>query len=303
MTIEKLRTGFSLNFGVADITLLFEGEQDHLVPCCSQTLLDSDLFVVAGRMIGHSFLHGGPLLPGISPAIIHVLVGGAIETAEIHLKDCPDLDQRHTIQLLEGNRPISEEEREEITRLSVMWDLPGFSEDHRKWLFNRMLQHAVSVLYRTKCQVKQLRCGIKETKIWPFITEREDAVKVLFPRASDAEYGPEVILQHIVWPVAESDDDDDDDRLRPEVVTRQIQFLREYIQKATTDQLQKLLTFWTGWEVPSKSLQVKIWRGRFFKASTCSRTLMLPADILTMGDFTSTLHACANTASTGFGLV
>ncbi|XP_059384779.1 uncharacterized protein LOC132119051 isoform X3 [Carassius carassius] len=258
MTIEKLRTGFSLNFGVADITLLFEGEQDHLVPCCSQTLLDSDLFVVAGRMIGHSFLHGGPLLPGISPAIIHVLVGGAIETAEIHLKDCPDLDQRHTIQL---------------------------------------------VLYRTKCQVKQLRCGIKETKIWPFITEREDAVKVLFPRASDAEYGPEVILQHIVWPVAESDDDDDDDRLRPEVVTRQIQFLREYIQKATTDQLQKLLTFWTGWEVPSKSLQVKIWRGRFFKASTCSRTLMLPADILTMGDFTSTLHACANTASTGFGLV
>lgn len=26
-----------------------------------------------------------------------------------------------------------------------MWDLPGFSEDHRKWLFNRMLQHAVSV--------------------------------------------------------------------------------------------------------------------------------------------------------------
>lgn len=51
-------------------------------------------------MIGHSFLHGGPLLPGISPAIIHVLVGGAIETAEIHLKDCPDLNQRHTIQLV-----------------------------------------------------------------------------------------------------------------------------------------------------------------------------------------------------------
>lgn len=84
--------------GVADITFLFEGEQNHLVPFCSQTKLDSELFVVARCMIGHSFLHGGPLLPGISPAIIHVLVGGAIETAEIHLKDCPDLDQRHTIQ-------------------------------------------------------------------------------------------------------------------------------------------------------------------------------------------------------------
>ncbi|KAL0152615.1 hypothetical protein M9458_052338, partial [Cirrhinus mrigala] len=212
---------------VTDVTLLFEGEQDHLVPCCSQTLLDSDLFVVAGRMIGHSFLHGGPVLPGISSAIIHVLVGGDIETAEIHLKDCPDLDHRHIIQLLEGNGSLSEEEMEEVTRLAVMWDLPGYSEQHRKWLFSRMLQHAV--LYRTKCQVKHLRRGIKETKIWSLITAQEDAINVVFPRASEVQYGPEVILQHIAWPVTDSDDDDNS--LCPEVVTRQITFLREYIQK------------------------------------------------------------------------
>lgn len=302
MAIEKLRTGFSLNFGIADVTLLFEGEQDHLVPCCSQTLLDSDLFVVAGRMIGHSFLHGGPLLSGISSAIIHVLMGGSIETAEIKLEDCPDFDQRHTIQLLQGNRNLSEEEKEEVTRLAVSWDLPGFSEQHRKWLFNRLLQHAV--LDRTKCQVKQLRRGIKETKIWSLITAREDAIKTVFPRASEVQYGSEVILQHITWPVANSDDDDDDnDGLRPEIVTRQITFLREYIQKASFDQLQKLMSFWTGWEVPSNSLQVKVCKGTFFKASTCSRTLMLPADILTMDEFSSTLQACANTSSTGFGLV
>ncbi|KAI7789505.1 hypothetical protein IRJ41_007610 [Triplophysa rosa] len=111
-----------------------------------------------------------------------------------------------------------------------------------------------------------------------------------------------VILQHIAWPVADSDDDDDES-LHPEIVTRQITFLREYIQEATSDQLQKLMSFWTGWEVPSNSLQVNVCKGKFFKASTCSRTLMLPADILTMDEFSSTLQACANTASTGFGLV
>lgn len=47
---------------------------------------------------------------------------------------------------LEGNRNLSEEEREEVTKLAVMWDLPGFAEHHQKWLFNMMLQLAVSVL-------------------------------------------------------------------------------------------------------------------------------------------------------------
>ncbi|KAI7802673.1 hypothetical protein IRJ41_016606, partial [Triplophysa rosa] len=230
--VEKLRTGLSLNFGIADVTLLFEGEQDHLVPCCSQTLIDSDLFVVAGRMIGHSFLHGGPLLPGISPAVVQVLMGGPIETAEFKLEDCPDLEQRHTIQLLQGNHNLSEEEKEEVTRLAVSWDLPGFSEHHQKWLFNRLLQHTV-------------------------------------------------ILQHIAWPVADSDDDES---LHPEIVTLKLLFFGNIFRK-----LQKLMSFWTGWEVPT--------------ASTCSRTLMLPADILTMDEFSSTLQACANTASTGFGLV
>ncbi|KAK2836817.1 hypothetical protein Q7C36_014686 [Tachysurus vachellii] len=75
---------------------------------------------------------------------------------------------------LQGNRNLSEEEKEEVTRLAVSWDLPGFSEQHRKWLFNRLLQHAV--LDRTKCQVKQRRRGIKETKVWSLITAREDGV-------------------------------------------------------------------------------------------------------------------------------
>lgn len=74
---------------------------------------------------------------------------------------------------------------------------------------------------------------------------------------------------------------------------------------ATAEQLQKLMAFWTGWEVPFLSLEVKMCKGRFFKASTCSRILMLLSDILTMEDFSSTKEACISTTATatGFGLV
>lgn len=61
------------------------------------------MFVVAGRMIGHSFLHGGPLLTGVSPAMIHVLLGDTPQTATITLEDVADMDIRETI------RPVSTE--------------------------------------------------------------------------------------------------------------------------------------------------------------------------------------------------
>lgn len=86
--------------GNTGTTLLFEGEPDHLVPSTSQILVESDLFLMAGRMVGHSFIHGGPCLPGISPAVIHVLLGRPTETATIQLQDCPDLDHLETIQLV-----------------------------------------------------------------------------------------------------------------------------------------------------------------------------------------------------------
>lgn len=80
-------------------TKLFDGEPDHLVPSSSAFLVESDLFLMAGRMIGHCFLHGGPALTGLSPAIVHILCGGTAETAIIEINDCPDIDLREKITL------------------------------------------------------------------------------------------------------------------------------------------------------------------------------------------------------------
>lgn len=71
-----------------------------MIPSVSEELLENDMFTVAGRMIGHSFLHSGPSFPGISPAIIHILFEGSLETTPVTMRDCPDLDIRETLKMV-----------------------------------------------------------------------------------------------------------------------------------------------------------------------------------------------------------
>lgn len=84
------------------MTALFEGETDHMVPTASAVLIQSDIFVMAGRLIGHSIINGGPNLSGISLAVVHALTGGPKElpTSCLSLEDCPDIDNRLTIALV-----------------------------------------------------------------------------------------------------------------------------------------------------------------------------------------------------------
>lgn len=74
-------------------------------------------------MIGHAFLHGGPRLAGVSQAMVHVLLGGSAETATVQIEDCPDHDIRETIKLV------------------------STTKENRKWLFERLLSHAVLFFY------------------------------------------------------------------------------------------------------------------------------------------------------------
>ena len=84
--------------GLTATSLLFEGEEDHLIPSTLGVLVDSDLFLVAGRIIGHCFLHDGPPLHGLSNAVIHLLLHNDQDTATVELADVPDLDVRAILQ-------------------------------------------------------------------------------------------------------------------------------------------------------------------------------------------------------------
>ncbi|KAF7641770.1 hypothetical protein LDENG_00272570 [Lucifuga dentata] len=262
----KLRTGFHLGNGA--ITKVFEGQSDHLVPANSAVMVESELFLMAGRMMGHCFLNGGPGFPGLSPAITHVLYGGSNDTATVTIEDCPDLDIRETIQLLTENSTLSK-----------------------------------IVLGRSTKQVKQLRTGLKETGIWPLLSNRADVVKLLFPCEKEAEITPQMILAHITWPMLNPDFDSDEDEVPVEAITRVTAYFRTFIEHASSEHLKNLLRFWVGWEVPPKELNVKVESGLLPRALTCFETIKLPDHYTTYKDFESNLVAAITTCDTGFDLV
>ncbi|KAM9431929.1 uncharacterized protein Hap1MRO34_002921 [Clarias gariepinus] len=301
MITQKLKCGFHLNFGNANITRLFDGEPDHFVPSSSAYLVDSDLFLMAGKMIGHCFLHGGPPLSGLSPAVVHVISGGNAETAVVHISDCPDFDLRQKIMLVEGDSELTPEEKESINDLCFSWDLPPMNSANRRWLYERLLHHAV--IGRTMRQIKQLRKGLKETMLWPLICQRPDVVPLIFPREKNDVLTSEFFLNCITWPSMVENNDEDDDECSLEDKSRVAGYLRQFIESASSPELKALIKFWVGWEVPTASMKVEVTHCNLPKASTCFETLRLPSRYRDFPAFKKELLACLSTVDTGFGLV
>ncbi|XP_045075532.1 uncharacterized protein LOC123492747 isoform X2 [Coregonus clupeaformis] len=292
--ISKLQFGFSLDLGGMGRTLLFEGEPDHLVPAASEALIESNLFRVAGRMLGHTFLHDGPHVTGLSPAVIHVLFNGDPEMATVVTEECPDLHIRSIIELLE-HEDLTPEQKDTVSDLSMSWDLPAVTKTNRRWLHNKLLLHAV--VGRTMRQIKQLRKGLKDVMVWPLLTSRPDVVPLLFPKMAEMQFTPQMLLEKITWPVEDSDDEDFD----LDTTCRITGFLRMFIETASSGTLAQLLTFWVGWEMLPPELRVEISGGTLPTSSTCFETLKLPAHFKLYMDFEKALVAAIK--STGFGLV
>ncbi|KAK1896922.1 G2/M phase-specific E3 ubiquitin-protein ligase [Dissostichus eleginoides] len=251
-----------------------------------------------GEWWGHSFVHGGPCLSGLSPAVVHVLLGGSPETATVTLEDCPDLNIRATIRLLEGESELSDEGKRSVRDLAFAWDLPCLTGNNRRWLFEKMLIHAV--IGRVIRQIKQLRRGLKETPMWAMLNQRPDTVALLFPQEGAVDYSPAVILQRITWPR----DDDEDDDCSVDTKCRVSGYLRRFIENASPDVITNLVKFWTGWEIlPRNNLSIEVVNGRFPTASTCYETLRIPGHYKDYASFENDMLACIGTCQTGFGLV
>ncbi|KAK5903968.1 hypothetical protein CgunFtcFv8_007705 [Champsocephalus gunnari] len=268
--MKTLQHGFHINFGNSNTTLLFEGQQDQLIPSTSQILVESDLFLMAGRMMGHSFIHGGPCLSGLCPAVTHVLLGGSMDTATIQLEDIADLDIRQTVGLLDGESQLSESDRQDVTALALTRDLPGVTVDNRKWLFYRMLQMAVSG--RTMRQIKQIRKGLKETEVFQLLTGRADVVPMMFPRLSATACSAKTALDHIEWPLELLSDDEGEYSMT--VKSQVAEYLRQFIENASPTRLRQLVT--SG-------------------PSTCYLTLRLPGHHESYVDSAAQLEQCIAT--------
>ena len=79
------------------LTMLFEGETDHKIPVPNALLCNSGLYTSVGLMIAHSFLHGGPPLYGLSPAVLEFWTRESISEV-VTIEDIPDYDLRQALK-------------------------------------------------------------------------------------------------------------------------------------------------------------------------------------------------------------
>ncbi|XP_060780795.1 G2/M phase-specific E3 ubiquitin-protein ligase-like [Neoarius graeffei] len=262
---------------------------------------------MAGRMIGHSAIHGGPSLSGLSLTIIDALIPGTkdIVTSKLCLEDCPEIEVRDTISLL-LKEEWTDEESVRMANLCTDWYFPvPTKETNRLLLFQQLLSHAV--LGRANAQIKQFRKGIKETGIWPLLTTRPDVLPLLFPCEKDVELTPQMILKWIRWPEASTDSEDSEDEMSASQIALISGFFRTFVEEASSDVLKDLVKFWTGWELPTQCLKLQVVksRGRHHlpTASTCYERLRVPDHYKSGSELKSDLQQCLQSVETGFGLI
>ncbi|CAL8236939.1 unnamed protein product [Arctogadus glacialis] len=146
-----------------------------------------------------------------------------------------------------------------------------------------------------------MRKGLKETGVWPILSERRDVAEAVFPSGKEVICSPQVMIDHIIWPTESVDEEDEDYSL--ETRAKVGMFLQQFIETAPAVSRLNLLRFWTGWEVLSGMLKVEVVRGQFPKSSTCYMCLRIPGHLSTYDDFKQALEASIGTWDTGFGLV
>ncbi|MGH0171994.1 UNVERIFIED_CONTAM: hypothetical protein FKN15_062335 [Acipenser sinensis] len=175
-----------LQKGTGGKTLLFEGTQYHLVPSAAKTLTDSGFFEMVGRIIGHSFLHGGPRMCGLSPLFACLFCGFLDCTTPLSPEDCPDVDVKGAIVKLQCSEVVLNEKlKTEATAIGVHGDLPIVTVQNRYWYAQQLLVHAV--VDRRQKAVQQVQKGLKECGILEMVQRQPTTVGLLFPPASEAD--------------------------------------------------------------------------------------------------------------------
>ncbi|XP_062402497.1 uncharacterized protein LOC134093461 [Sardina pilchardus] len=259
--------------------------------------MNGDLFRVAGRIIGHSFLNEGPLLHGLGQCLFPLLVKNKEEDAIVEIKDCPDTDITDIVCLLESQTVLTVEEIDQINNLALSWDMPVYTEESRRLLSAQILHHGVIV--RRARQMAQLRTGLKDTGVLKMLKERPDLVAVLFSRSAEAEMEAQMVIERIIWPEPDSDEEDEIDSYCSASA-----FLRQYIDTASSVQLRHLVEFWTGWAVLPEELYVSVEKDLTFPvASTCFTTLKIPSSCSSYAEFSQNLSAAVSSTDYGFGRV
>jgi len=93
LALQQMKKGNGHNIN------LFEGNSGHLLPIHCTSYLDSGLFYVFGKVVGHCILHVGCGFPSLSPAMARFIADGEPDTASslVSIDNIPDFDYKDII--------------------------------------------------------------------------------------------------------------------------------------------------------------------------------------------------------------
>ncbi|KAI9520043.1 hypothetical protein NQZ68_021762 [Dissostichus eleginoides] len=128
-----------------------------------------------------------------------------------------------------------------------------------------------------------------------------DTATIQLEDIADLDIRQTTVLDHIEWPLVLSSDDEEEYSVAIKIQVAE--YLRQFIENASPKQLRQLVTFWVGWDVPMKGMQMHVVKGDFPRSSTCFLTLRLPGHHESYLDFAAQLEQCIATNETGFGLI
>ena len=91
---------FNIRGGSNKVTQVFEDEMDHKDPIADALLAQAGFYRTVGKMLGHVYHHGGPLLYGLSPAIVHWLSYENLDEnpPPLVVRDIPDFELRTLLE-------------------------------------------------------------------------------------------------------------------------------------------------------------------------------------------------------------
>ncbi|KAF4110456.1 hypothetical protein G5714_007487 [Onychostoma macrolepis] len=158
---------------------------------------------------------------------------------DVHGTSVPDATLAlETIRLLLKDE-WTEDETSQVSNLCLdfYFAVPN-KRSNKILLFQQLLTHAV--LGRAGAQLKQLKKGLKDTGVWPLISCRPDVLPLLFPRESEVEITPEMILQAIQWPQTQHTEDSDADDIQPEKLNLVTGLLRTFVEHVLAAKRRKV---------------------------------------------------------------
>ncbi|KAJ8333841.1 hypothetical protein SKAU_G00411600 [Synaphobranchus kaupii] len=112
---------------------------------------------------------------------------------------------------------------------------------------------------------------------------------------------PEMILDRVVWPRHDSSESEPECSIDQQCSA--LAFFRQYVEKANSEKLKDLLTFWVGWVILPQHLYIEVTSGLLPKSRTCHEILEVPGHHTSYQQFRKALEGAVQTADTGFGLI